>query len=117
MDFYLAGHLNAGGGDYALIEYNPSNTAEAAARILGINLVSAFKPIIHEYKIHPFAKGERGYICLAGVKCPAVLLEPCFIDNPKEAEGLQGDWAEKIGKVVSDSIQELIRCGVLNIPK
>jgi len=100
IDLYFAGHLNAGGGKYGLIEVEDGkNENYELARVLAdIFSQELMNP---DFRVHKLAKEERGYVCIAGAKCPAFLLEPAFIDNPKHFDMLiNGDWLTKIGNAL-----------------
>ena len=112
IDFYLQGHINAGGGSYALMEYVSLEASLAAAKILGINLASEIKEIT-KYRVELLTPEKRVYVCLKDLRCPAVLYEPCFVDYPKHYEGLKADWPERIAKTIVQSVQELLRGGVI----
>lgn len=100
VDLYFAGHLNAGGGKYGLIEViDGKNDDYELAKVLA----DMFKDGLgnSDFRVKKLTKDDRGSICIAGSICPAFLLEPAFIDNPEHFDKLvNGDWLYKIGKVL-----------------
>lgn len=86
FDLYLACHVNAGGGSYSLVEIkdNPSvdvlhlarDVSSSLFKILGTSRPSTWV----------IDKDSRGWSCFADVTCPALILEPFFIDDPKFAD-------------------------------
>jgi len=105
VDLYFAGHLNAGGGKYGLIEVVENKEEDLQ---LARNLAKMFSDELmnDDFRVNilrkkPDGTTDRGYSCIAGCNCPAFLLEPAFIDNPKHFDMLvNGDWINKIGKVI-----------------
>lgn len=83
FDLYLACHVNAGGGDYSLvmIKENPRQDVLHFAR----DMSASFHRILGTSKPSHWTIGEkdRGFMCIERVRCPAFILEPFFIDDPK----------------------------------
>jgi N-acetylmuramoyl-L-alanine amidase len=80
---YLACHLNAGGGSYALTEHMGMNPGQELGRAIGLRLQRAFG-VITDARTRALHAGDRGAVCVSG--CPArvaaVILEPLFGDSP-----------------------------------
>lgn len=114
VDLYVQAHVNAGGGSYAWLGHNGLGPSREIAKVLGNGLVSEFSPEINKYTLVHLSSGERGWTCIKGVSCPAIIYEPCFLDNPIHARGLRADWIERIAKTLSNSIKGLILEGVIN---
>ena len=114
IDLYIQAHVNAGGGSYAWMGHNGLGSAREVAKSLGGGLVDEFSPAIDRYVLSQLSSGERGWACISGVSCPAIVYEPCFLDNPIHAKGLSSDWMERIAKVLSNSIKSLITGGVID---
>lgn len=81
---YLACHVNAGGGRYAMVEHMRGSPGGA----LGLAIVAMLSSLVPELtgnKVKPLARGERGAVCIQGFPGDlggAVLLEPFFGDYP-----------------------------------
>lgn len=103
---YLACHVNAGGGRYALVEYDiRSGKGKAFASLLArefprhLNEASLGKTVA-------LSTGERGHICIAGIYSgPAdmcgVIVEPGFIDSVTHAPLWAPDGLQRIGKAIA----------------
>jgi len=85
-DIYLACHVNAGGGDYAALEYMSTSASRPAADAIGLALVQDV-PEIRRSRVVQLAHGQRGAVCIERFTGgPAVLLEPFFGDyHPAQA--------------------------------
>lgn len=93
---YLQLHGNAGGGTYALCEYDvQSEEGRRAAQCIVADL--ARRPQITAGQVRALESGMRGYTCIQGIwpvrACAAVLVEGAFLDAPSHAalwgEGMQ----------------------------
>lgn len=83
---YCAIHVNAGGGAYALAEYDERSKAGKAAAVAVAAALDAL-PEITAGKVNGLNATERGFACVGGIyagpsNLSAVLLEPFFIDAP-----------------------------------
>lgn len=96
---YLACHVNAGGGSYARAEAMASSpdSMALATRVLGplTNQV----PVILAGTVAPLRRGDRGPICIDHfpLERAAVILEPFFGDNPRNADLFLGPNLQRIG--------------------
>jgi hypothetical protein len=83
-DLYVALHVNAGATDpshvYALTEYvSDAGMPAQSQRAAAVLLAQAAKDL-NERAVGPHAlrSGDRGHICIAGCRMPAVIYEPEF---------------------------------------
>lgn len=106
-DLYLAGHLNAGGGRYALVEL------DHRARRKTIQIA---KLIAEEFIIKlPVSKctskflkpDDRGFTCIGGVNCSAIILEPLFLDNDEHSKVLN-EYPGNIAIAIARGIQRYV---------
>lgn len=109
---YLSCHLNAGSGNYSLVEHYYDAT-EQTRRIADI-VVSHFRQKLGtKYPSMSFAaggvkelsKGERGAVCLKETNMSALILEPLFIDNPEHLLLARGHSFE-IARAIFDAVEE-----------
>jgi N-acetylmuramoyl-L-alanine amidase len=102
---YLACHLNAGRGSYALVEYMSLSQAKPLASGIGQALAAVF-PEIMEHRTNALSSTDRGAVCIERVASPsiAVLLEPFFGDNPTQQRLLAATELHRVGQVVGDAI-------------
>lgn len=86
---YVALHVNAGGGTYALVEYDARSAGGAkVARALAASLDGLAE--VTAGKVEAMDSGTRGFVCLAGIYAGpsnlcGVLVEPGFIDSDAHA--------------------------------
>jgi N-acetylmuramoyl-L-alanine amidase len=81
---YVQLHCNAGGGSYALVEYDQRSSRGAeAAGIIAERL--GMLDGVTEGQVRSLSAGERGHTCISGIwpirGCAAVLVEPGFLDQ------------------------------------
>jgi len=110
----LSLHLNAGNGNYSLVEYATNNSQSIhLAEHLIEEYRRCFSTLISSTKILSLNKGDRGLACINGCKRSGVLCEPLFIDNPAHANWLRRHdnrlkWAEAVvSAIVQFKIKEL----------
>jgi N-acetylmuramoyl-L-alanine amidase len=103
---YLACHLNAGGGNYALAEYPAGYPGSTLARMITAQLTSDFHDLIPSTNQFPLAKGQRGHVCVGEVSSAigAVLLEPFFGDHPKAQALLAPDRLIAVGQSIAAGV-------------
>lgn len=107
---YIPTHVNAGGGHYALTEYdyrsfNGLKLAGAIARAFDA------LPGIDGHKSWPMNETTRGWRCLRGVGEPgtpsnvyATLVEPYFIDQPDHAQLASLQGSKIVGEALAAGI-------------
>lgn len=97
IDLYFACHVNAGGGNYALVEtvegayIRTELCAEFCAKEFG-------KAVGVDHRLFKLSKSMRGYSCISNLSASALLLEPYFIDNPAHRHE-----PEKIAQAIFDT--------------
>ena len=102
---YVAAHVNAGGGTYALVEYD-------ARSIRGAQLADVVAgelrclPGILASRTRGLSAGERGFVCIDGIYAgpaglSAVLFEPGFIDAPAHASLWTPDGLARVGRALA----------------
>ena len=102
---YLACHVNAGGGTYALVEHDARS---AGGKRLADALAAGFAvlPGVSRGKVIALHAGECGWVCLDGIYAgpstlSAALLEPGFIDVPAHAGLWTAAGLERVGAAIS----------------
>lgn len=88
---YVACHVNAGGGRYALVEHDArSKGGAAAAAVVAREFASRLTPEVNTGKVVALSAADRGFSCIDGIyagpaNLSAVLFEPGFIDSSQHA--------------------------------
>jgi len=108
VQFYLQGHINAGGGSYGFVYHNAFDLANEMAEIFADFLLQEFQGLIKPVKVELLTREERGYVILKSLKCPGLLLEPCFIDNQRHWAGLKADWPDRIASVIVKYVKKYV---------
>lgn len=104
---YLACHLNAGGGSYALAEHAlESPYAARAAGAARVVLESVRQlPGIGGLEVRALAAGDRGHVCVAGFTTgPALILEPLFGDSPAHRGLMSLQGLESVGRAIARGV-------------
>lgn len=85
-DLYVACHVNAGGGEYALTEYASDRGVPATSQRAARELLRASDDELDEKAVgpKPLRSGERGHTCVAGAHMPAVIYEPYFTNAARD---------------------------------
>jgi len=98
---YLACHLNAGGGRYALMEHMSMSRGKALAEAIGQSL-SAIFPALADHRTLALKSTDRGAVCIERVEDPAaaVLCEPFFGDNPAHQALLAAPELHRVGRAI-----------------
>ena len=84
-DLYVACHVNAGGGHYALTEYVADRGNVPGSRRAAETLLRTIDDELGQKAVGPWAlrSGDRGHVCVAACSMPAVIFEPYFVENRK----------------------------------
>jgi N-acetylmuramoyl-L-alanine amidase len=100
---YLACHLNAGRGAYALLEVMEGRD-DTLASAIGERLVTI--PELQRFERRWLKVGDRGSVCIRFVKetIPAVLLEPFFGDQPAHQPLLAFPRLRELGETIAQGI-------------
>lgn len=102
---YLACHVDAGKGSYALLEYVAGAAGVALATRIGSRLCDDF-PEILSYKAVSLSPEARGYVCISGFPNDraAVLVEPFFGDNPRQQGLLSTPKLVAVGESIGEGV-------------
>lgn len=85
VDVYIACHVNAGGGHYALTEYVADRGNVAGSKRAAEVLLRTIDDELGQKAAGPWAlrEGMRGHVCIGACSMPAVIWEPYFVEHPK----------------------------------
>lgn len=111
---YVACHLNAGVGKYALAEYvsrdNLGLSSPFAPETIRLceavtrELVASFPNRLSGPVVKELRPGERGAVCVSGFAGPAAILEPLFGDNPDHQGLLTIAGLQYVGEAIARGI-------------
>jgi N-acetylmuramoyl-L-alanine amidase len=103
---YLACHLNAGGGNYALTEYMSMTDALPLAAAIKDALLATFPTVIPRGQTRALSSNDRGAVCIERVPAPcvAVLCEPFFGDHPGHQALLAAPQLHLVGEAIADGV-------------
>lgn len=103
-NLYLACHLNAGNGSYAVVEYVDGGLGAAVGRAITDELTHSL-PEITAGKVVVLYPGDRGVACVRGFTAgPAVILEPLFGDHETHQALLSMAGLELVGMALARAI-------------
>lgn len=98
-DAYLALHLNAGRGSYAVCEYLTPDSAALADLIA--RQLDRDHPEILLGRALPLADNDRGAVCVRAFRRgPAVIVEPFFGDNPRHEALFAAPRLKQLGESI-----------------
>ena len=102
---FLACHIDAGNGSYALVEYLVGSAGVALATRIGSRLTDDF-PEILSHKAVSLSPPARGYVCINGFPSDraAVLVEPFFGDNPRQQGLLSTPKLVAVGESIGEGV-------------
>ena len=109
---YLAGHLNAGGGDYGMLghDYRSRSGPELASRIA--RQLRQVAPELNGVKCieaRPDNWTRNMYATISGVTQPIGLChEPCFMDQPSHADLLTAAGLSTIGRAIAAGVDAFV---------
>lgn len=110
---YLALHMNAGGGSYGLIGYDPRSVkGKELAEVVAEHFRSKVTVLDGYCRVQALeGKWSRGLPCIDGVYAgPAnicgVLLEPLFIDNPHHQQYINEGGLIEVGSALAEALLE-----------
>jgi len=107
-DVHIQCHLNAPGGNYALIAYREDGHINNAKLSLIISrlLTANLSDVITKVEVNVLKENDRGFICL-NPNFPSLLFEPLFIQNDDHLNFmLHEDGLNKIGVALAVAIDE-----------
>lgn len=105
---YVALHVNAGGGTYALVEYDARSAGGAkVARALAASLDGLAE--VSAGKVAGMDSDTRGFVCLSGIYAGpsnlcGVLAEPGFIDADKHASLWTAEGLERVAEALAGGL-------------
>ncbi len=107
-DLLLSFHFNAGGGDRGEVIYSWEFGALELANAVADGLKIAGQSAVRVYKSKANSSGTAEYFGILRVsKMPAVIVEPCFIDNPVDRQIADTDEELRdIGYCIADALAE-----------
>ena len=107
-DLLLSFHFNAGGGDRGEVIYSWEPGALELANAVAEGIKRAGQTEVRVYKSKANSSGTAEYFGILRVsKMPAVIVEPCFIDNPVDRQIADTDEELKhIGYCIADALAE-----------
>jgi N-acetylmuramoyl-L-alanine amidase len=113
-NLYLAAHLNAGGGGYALTEFLSASPFRARAMLYGRAIVTelerAFPEAVRSGTVRDLSLVDRGAVCIrAFTGGPAIILEPLFGDHPRHQWLLTLASLEALGQAIARGVAEAWR--------
>jgi hypothetical protein len=102
---YLACHLDAGNGSYALLGHVAGTSGSGLGTRIGWRLCEDF-PEILSYKGIAMSEKTRGYVCIAGFPTDraAVLVEPFFGDNQRQQSLLSSPRLVAVGESIGEGV-------------
>lgn len=106
-DAYLACHVNAGGGAYALTEYVVATGAAPLGERIGVAIAQAF-PVIRGARTNPLLRGQRGAVCVEACTAvrAALVVEPFFGDNKQHQGLLAAPSLLRLGETIGGAVAE-----------
>lgn len=106
---YLACHLNAGGGDYAITGHDPrSASGRAVAQFIALQLATL--PPVSRSRVEALRDAwARGLPCIEGVysgpgNVRGVLLEPLFVDHREHVKFIEAGGLTQVGNAIADGL-------------
>jgi len=107
-DLLLSFHFNAGGGDRGEVIYSWEPGTLELANAVAEGIKRAGQTEVRVYKSKANSAGNAEYFGILRVsKMPAVIVEPCFIDNPVDRQIADTDEELKhIGYCIADALAE-----------
>ena len=109
--YYVACHINAGGGSYGLVEYD-GRSAGGARLAAGLALGLGQLPELSAHKTTALQNGERGWVCIAGIytgpgNIAGAIYEPGFIDPAANAALWTADGLARVGHALASGLASL----------
>lgn len=103
---YLACHLNAGHGSYALLEHMKGALGAAVlGDHIGPQLVRTF-PAILSHQVRALESDQRGAVCIRACDptVAALIVEPCFGDYGPHQALLIAPMLQKMGEAIGQGV-------------
>jgi N-acetylmuramoyl-L-alanine amidase len=104
-DFLLSCHINAGGGDRGEVVYSIRQGSKKLADAVALGLKNAGQTKVTTYTKMNNAGNADYFGILRCSNCPAVIIEPFFIDNAVDRQiGDTNEKLKKLGVCIADAI-------------
>ena len=101
LDCYVALHMNAGGG-YRGEVYFDSRTRPGGGQELSRSVATSLdKRVPWPVETKPCGPGDRAFECIKGVKAPAIVYEPAFLDGENPASLV---YCVEFGRALAEGI-------------
>jgi N-acetylmuramoyl-L-alanine amidase len=103
---YLACHLDAGGGEYAMVERMAMTAGGELAEILATAVSEAFPRELPHHQVRLLGAEQRGAVCVEAVPAtiPALILEPFFGDQPNHQGLLAAPQLRQLGVALGSAL-------------
>jgi N-acetylmuramoyl-L-alanine amidase len=101
---YLACHLNAGRGSYALVEMMAPQPDDHLSTHIVNELIHSTPEILSGHRNLLRRNRDRGAICIEGFPALGLILEPFFGDNPVQQALLKAPRLLGIGQAIARGI-------------
>jgi len=105
-DFCISCHENAGGGDRGEVIYSWDDKALALAKVVAVGLTNAGQTKVNVVKCPANTAGTAEKFGMLRIpKMPAIIIEPCFIDNALDRQLVDTVEEQKhVGICIADAI-------------
>jgi len=105
-DFCISWHENAGGGDRGEVIHSWDAQAEALAKVVAVGLNNSGQTKANVVKSPANKAGTAEYFGMLRIPTmPAIIIEPCFIDNALDRQLVDTiEEQKKVGICIADAI-------------
>lgn len=105
-DYLISCHENAGGGDRGEVLYSWKNGSIVLANAVAVGLKNAGQTVVNTVRSKSNSAGTAEYFGMLRIpKMPAIIIEPCFIDNAADRQLADTvDKQKHIGVCIADAI-------------
>lgn len=103
---YLNLHCNAGGGDYGLVLHSDGDRAGRLSREVASALRSAL-PEVRRWLAEPAGPprwSDATLSLVSGTACPALVVEPGFLDRPEHRPLWTPDGLRRVGEALATGV-------------
>jgi hypothetical protein len=100
---YLACHVNAGGGNYASLEYMVGGPGQQLGALIGDALLRACPEVV-SVRTPALSRGQRGSVCIEGFPGAGLILEPFFGDYARHQVLFGGPRLVAIGEAIGAGV-------------
>lgn len=105
-DICISCHYNAGGGDRGEVLYAWDEGSLRLAQAVSVGMRNVGQEVVNLVKSRANSAGTAEYFGMLRIpKMPAIIIEPCFLDNVRDRQTADTvDEQKKIGICVADAI-------------